>query len=150
AMLVYSTADFEDFMEPRPDLTANLEKDLKDVVSLLVANKWPFRLHATYNESITRFLNVFEEVNRETPFTGTTWFFDHCETISDRNIERVKALGGGIAIQDRIAFQGEYFLDRYGKNAAERTPPVRRMLEGGVPVGAGTDATRVASHDPWR
>ncbi|PYJ85309.1 MAG: amidohydrolase [Verrucomicrobia bacterium] len=149
-MLVYSAADFEDFLEPRPDLPSNLEKDLKEVVALLAANKWPFRLHATYDESISRMLNVFEEVNREIPFEGTRWFFDHCETISDRSLDRVKALGGGIAIQDRMAFQGEYFLDRYGSKAAERTPPVRRMLDLGIPVGAGTDATRVASYNPWQ
>lgn len=148
-MLVFSAADFEDFLEPRPDLPPTLEADLKGVVSLLAQNRWPFRLHATYEESITRFLNVFEEVNRETPLEGLHWFLDHCETISDRNIERVKALGGGIAIQHRMAFQGEYFVNRYGKAAAERTPPVRRMLEMGVPVGAGTDATRVANYNPW-
>ena len=101
------------------------------------------------DESITRFLNVFEEVNRDVSFKGLNWFFDHCETISDRNLERVKALGGGIAIQHRMAYQGEYFMDRYGKQAAERTPPVRKMLELGIPVGAGTDATRVASYNPW-
>jgi predicted amidohydrolase YtcJ len=148
-MLVYSAADFEDFLEPRPDLPSSLEKDLKEVVSLLAANKWPFRIHATYDESISRMLNVFEEVNREVLFTDTLWFFDHCETISDRSLERVKSLGGGIAIQNRMAFQGEYFLDRYGKQAAERTPPVRRMLDLGIPVGAGTDATRVSSYNPW-
>ncbi|RBP42309.1 hypothetical protein DES53_10613 [Roseimicrobium gellanilyticum] len=148
-MLVFSAADFEDFLEPRPDLAPTLESELKEVVSLLAANKWPFRLHATYDESITRFLNVFEEVNRETPFDGVHWFFDHCETISDRNLERVKALSGGVAVQHRMAFQGEYFIERYGKQAAERTPPVRRMLEMGLPVGAGTDATRVASYNPW-
>jgi hypothetical protein len=148
-MLVFSAADFEDFLEPRPDLAGSLETELKDVVSLLAANKWPFRLHATYDESITRFLNVFEDVNRDVPFRGLNWFFDHCETISDRNLERVKALGGGIAIQHRMAYQGEYFIQRYGKQAAERTPPVRTMLELGIPVGAGTDATRVASYNPW-
>ena len=88
-------------------------------------------------------------MNRDVPISELRWFFDHCETISDRNIERIKALGGGIAIQHRMAFQGEYFIARYGKRAAERTPPVRRMLEMGVPVGAGTDATRVASYNPW-
>jgi hypothetical protein len=75
--------------------------------------------------------------------------FDHAETITPRNIERVKALGGGIAIQHRMAFQGEYFVDRYGAKAAGTTPPIRRMLDAGVPVGAGTDATRVASYNPW-
>lgn len=48
-----------------------------------------------------------------------------------------------------MAYQGEYFMDRYGKEAAEHTPPVRKMLDLGIPVGAGTDATRVASYNPW-
>ncbi|TDV56700.1 amidohydrolase family protein [Pseudomonas graminis] len=94
-------------------------------------------------------LDVFEKVNRDIPFNGIPWFFDHCETITPKNIERVKALGGGIAIQDRMAFQGEYFVERYGAKAGEHTPPIKRMLAEGVPVGAGTDATRVSSYNPW-
>jgi predicted amidohydrolase YtcJ len=148
-MLVFSAADFEDFLEPRPDLAASLETELEDVVMALASNRWPFRLHATYDESISRFLDVFERVNRDAPLQDLRWFLDHCETISDRNLERVKALGGGIAIQHRMAFQGEYFVDRYGAKAAERTPPVRKMLEMGIPVGAGTDATRVANYNPF-
>jgi predicted amidohydrolase YtcJ len=148
-MLVYSAADFEDFLEPRPEMPDSMEAELKSVVRHLVENRWPFRLHTTYEETITRALNVYEEVNREVPFEGLHWVFDHCETISDRNIERVKALGGGIAVQDRMAFQGEYFVDRYGPKRARRTPPIRRMLELGVPVGAGTDATRVSSYNPF-
>ncbi|MBY0504488.1 MAG: amidohydrolase [Bryobacteraceae bacterium] len=148
-MLVFSAADFEDFLEPRPDLAPAMESELEQVIRVLAAHRWPFRLHATYNESITRMLNVFEKVNREIPFEGMHWFFDHAETIDDRNIERVGALGGGIAVQHRMAFQGEYFIDRYGAKAARRTPPFKRMLQMGVPVGAGTDATRVASYNPW-
>lgn len=148
-MLVFSAADFEDFLQPRPDLPENMEADLEKVVRLLVENRWPFRLHATYNESITRFLNVFEKVNRDIPFNGLPWIFDHAETIDEKNIERVKMLGGGIAIQSRMAYQGEYFADRYGSAAAESTPPVKKMLEMGVPVGGGSDATRVSSYNPW-
>ncbi|MCY1349180.1 Amidohydrolase family protein [compost metagenome] len=48
-----------------------------------------------------------------------------------------------------MAYQGEYFVERYGARAAEATPPVKRMLEKGVKVSAGTDATRVASYNPW-
>jgi hypothetical protein len=126
-----------------------MESELKAVIRHLVENRWPFRLHATYNESIERALNIYEEVNREIPFDGLHWFFDHCETITDRNIERVKALGGGIAVQNRMAFQGEYFVEQYGSQQAKRTPPIRQMLEIGVPVGAGTDATRVSSYNPY-
>jgi predicted amidohydrolase YtcJ len=146
-MLVYSAADFEDFLEPRPDMPSNMEADLTNVVRLLAQNRWPFRLHATYDETITRALNVYEAVNREVPFTGLHWFIDHAETISPRNIDRIRALGGGIAVQHRMAYQGEYFINRYGN--ADAHPPIKRMLAAGVPVGAGTDATRVASYNPF-
>ena len=148
-MFTFSAADFEDFLEPRPDLPAALEAELHAVVCHLAANRWPFRLHATYDESIARFLDVFEAVNRDIPFNGLHWFFDHAETVSTRNLERIKALGGGIAIQHRMAYQGEYFVNRYGAKAAERTPPVAEMLKMGIPVSAGTDATRVAGYNPW-
>ncbi len=148
-MLVYSAADFEDFQVERPELPPSMEGDLEPVIRLLAKNKWPWRLHATYNETITRALNVFEKVNHDFPIDKLNWFFDHAETIDDRNIERIARLGGGIAVQHRMAYQGEYFVARYGAKAAERTPPVRRMMDMGVRVGAGTDATRVASYNPW-
>jgi len=147
--LVWSAADFENFLQPRPDLAPVLEAELKQVVRLLAEHRWPFRIHATYDETISRFLTVLDEVNREVPFAGLHWFIDHAETITAPNIERIRALGGGIAIQNRMAFQGEYFIRRYGQQAAETAPPVRRMLALGVPVGGGTDATRVSSYNPW-
>jgi len=148
-MLVFSAADFEDFRQPRPDMAPEMEGDLEGVVRILAQNRWPWRLHATYDETISRALDVFEKVNREVPFDGLHWFFDHAETISQRSIDRVAALGGGIAVQHRMAYQGEDFVDRYGAQAAEATPPIRRILDAGVKTSAGTDATRVASYDPW-
>ncbi len=64
-------------------------------------------------------------------------------------MDRIAALGGGIAVQHRMAYQGEYFVERYGAAAASASPPFARMLALGLPVSAGTDATRVASYNPW-
>ncbi len=148
-MLVYSAADYEDFQVERPMMPPSMEAELEPVVRVLAENRWPWRLHASYDETIARALDVFEKVNRDVPLAGLHWFIDHAETITDRNIERIAKLGGGIAIQHRMAYQGEYFADRYGTEAASRAPPIRRMMEMGVPVGGGTDATRVASYNPW-
>ena len=147
--LVADAADFENFLFPRPEFPASMENNLKAVIQVLVKNRWPFRLHATYNESITRDLNVIEEVNKETPLNGLLWFFDHAETVSEENLKRIKALGGGIAIQHRMAYQGENFIKRYGKKAALTAPPVKKILEMNVSVALGTDGTRVASYNPW-
>ncbi len=148
-MLVFSAADFEDFREPRPDLPDKMEDELEEVVRILVQNRWPWRMHATYDETISRALDVFEKVHRETPIDGLNWFFDHAETISTRSMDRIAAMGGGVAVQHRMAYQGEYFVERYGARAAEATPPVAEMLRRGMKVSAGTDATRVASYNPW-
>lgn len=148
-MLVFSAADFEDFRQPRPDMPAEMEGELEGVVRILAENRWPWRLHATYDETISRALDVFEKVNQDIPLSGLNWFFDHAETISERSIDRIAALGGGVAVQHRMAYQGEYFVERYGLGAAEATPPVARLLDKGVKTSAGTDATRVASYNPW-
>lgn len=148
-MLVYSAADFEDFRVDRPDMPPSMESDLEPVVRLLAENDWPFRLHATYDETISRALDVFEKVHRDVPIDKLHWFFDHAETATERNLDRIAKLGGGIAVQHRMAYQGEYFAERYGARAAETTPPIAKMLERGIPVGGGTDATRVASYNPW-
>src|SRR5579862_5379847 len=148
-MLVFSAADFEDFRVARPDMPPEMEAELDAVVRILAANRWPWRLHATYDETIRRALDVFERVSKDIPLEGLNWFFDHAETISDRSIDRIAALGGGIAVQHRMAYQGEYFVERYGAAAAEATPPIAKIMSAGIKVGAGTDATRVASYNPW-
>jgi len=146
--LVASAADFENFLEPRIQLSAEMEADLEPIIRTLVKNRWPFRLHATYGESIGRMLNVFEKVNKDTPFNGLRWFFDHAETITDEQLVRVKALGGGVAVQFRMYFQGELYTKMYGQPKTQ-LPPIKKMLAMGIPVGMGTDAPRISTYNPW-
>ncbi|WP_343706230.1 amidohydrolase [Flavobacterium sp.] len=146
--IVASAADFENFLEPRIVLSDEMETDLEPIIRLLVKNRWPFRLHATYGESIDRMLNVFEKVNKEIPFNGLRWFFDHAETITPSELQRVKKLGGGIAVQFRMYYQGELYNKLYGAPKTQ-LPPIKKMLELGIPVGMGTDATRISTFNPW-
>jgi len=152
--LAWSAGDFENFLAPQPLLDRDRptwRKDLKRIVRLHVDNGWPFRIHATYGETISLMLDVFEEVNQETngKLASKRWLFDHAETVKEKDLKRIKALNGGIAIQARMAYAGEYFVERYGAEKAKQAPPVKKMIEMGLPVGAGTDGTRVASYNPW-
>ena len=107
---------------------------------LLVEHRWPFRLHATYDESIGRFLNVFERINAEVPFAGLRWFFDHAETITDRNLERVRALGAASPCSIAWLTRGNTL-----SIATEPRPRLVRRRSAGccrwVSGGAGTDAS---------
>ncbi|WP_299896760.1 amidohydrolase [uncultured Aquimarina sp.] len=152
--LAWSAGDFENFLAPQPMLNRDRptwRKDLKRIVRLHVDNGWPFRIHATYGETISNMLDVFEEVNQETngKLASKRWLFDHAETVQEKDLKRIKALNGGIAIQARMAYAGEYFVERYGAEKAKQAPPVKKMIAMGLPVGAGTDGTRVASYNPW-
>ncbi|MGW1604181.1 amidohydrolase [Streptomyces eurythermus] len=148
--LTWAAADFENFTQPRPELSADYEVEFEKAVRLLMENGWGFRLHATYDETIRRDLGVFEKLAAEGLFpAGNRWLFDHAETVSADSLDRIAVLGGAMSVQNRLSFQGEAFLRRYGAGAAADAPPIRAMLDRGLTVGAGTDATRVSTYNPW-
>ncbi|MGW5691898.1 amidohydrolase [Streptomyces asiaticus] len=148
--LTWAAADFENFTQPRPELAPDYKAEFEKAVRLLMENGWGFRLHATYDETIRRDLAVFEKLAAEGLFpAGNRWLFDHAETVSADSLDRVAALGGAMSVQNRLSFQGEAFLRRYGPGAAADAPPIRAMLERGLTVAAGTDATRVSTYNPW-
>ena len=146
--VLWKAGDFENFRSPRPTAETDMEDKLEPIVALFVKNRWPFRIHATYDESISRMLDVIERVNAKTPLNGLRWSFEHAETVKEGNIDRIKALGGGVAVQDRMYFLGDDFVARYGPEEAAHAPPLKLLLGKGVPVGMGTDATR-SSFNPW-
>lgn len=151
--LAWSAGDFENFLAAQPLLEdrPTWREDFKKIIRLHVDNNWPFRIHATYGETIANMLDVIEDVNRETNGKLATerWMFDHAETVTEKELKRIKALNGGIAIQARMAYAGEFFVERYGADKAKHAPPVKKIMAMGIPLGAGTDGTRVASYNPW-
>ena len=155
--LVWSAGDFENFMAPRPELAdrPGYAAELMEVTRLLLQASWPIRIHATYDESIRLIMDVFEEAHRlereagRPGFRGVRWAIDHAETASRESLARIRRLGGGVAVQARMAYAGELFAERYGEEAARRAPPLADIVEAGLPLGLGTDATRVASYHPW-
>lgn len=149
--LTWNAGDFENFTAERPEILSKpyMRQELYEVTDYLAEREWPIRIHATYDQSVTKILDIWEKVDAEHSFDNLRCILDHVETISDSNIERVKALGCGIAVQSRMAFAGESFVERYGKDSAATAPPLRKLAENGIPVGLGSDGTRVATYNPW-
>lgn len=148
--LAWSPADFENFAEPRPELNATAPSELEAAIRLLIGRGWGFRIHATYGETIDMDLNVIARIASDTGWPPqTSWFFDHAETVSSESLDRIQAFGGALSVQNRIMFQGQDFLNRYGKELTSVAPPITTMLNKGIVVAAGTDATRVSSYNPW-
>ncbi|MFJ6837897.1 amidohydrolase [Streptomyces sp. NPDC091209] len=147
--LTWAAGDFENFAQPRPELSP-YEAEFEKAVRLLMESGWGFRLHATYDETVRRDLGVFEKLASDGLFpAGNRWLFDHVELVSEKSLDRIAALGGAIGVQHRLAYQGTSFRDRYGSVAAESAPPLGAMRSRGLHVAAGSDATRVSTYNPW-
>src|SRR5258708_37383512 len=95
------------------------------------------------------FLGGLENVNRKTPLGGLRWSIEHAETISPENIGRVKKLGGGIALDGKMALHGDGFIKTYSREKALQTPRLRLLVESGIPLAMTTDAFRASSFNPW-
>ena len=83
------------------------------------------------------------------PLDGLRWSLEHAETISPANIARVKALGGGIALDAKMAMHGDAFIKTHGRDKALRTPRLRELVDSGIPLAMTTDAFRASSFNPW-
>jgi predicted amidohydrolase YtcJ len=118
-------------------------------VSKLVQRRIPFREHISYDENITPFLDALEKLNEKMPLNGLRWSIEHAETISPANIARVKALGGGIALDAKMAMHGDGFIKTHGRDKALLTPRLRQLVDSGIPLAMTTDAFRASSFNPW-
>ena len=147
--ICWAAYDYEIFAMPRPDIDPDAEIRQEHILRTIHKAGWPSRQHMTYNETIDRLLPVYEKVAHELGGLAPHWCIDHAETITDVNLEKIARLGGGIAIQNRISYQAQDFLDQYGAVELAQTPPIRKMFDLGIPVGGGTDSTRVSSYNPW-
>jgi predicted amidohydrolase YtcJ len=142
--------DHENFDRPaviiEPD---HMRRHVEQNVAKLVRRRIPFRMHISYNENITPFLDALEELNETVPLDGLRWSLEHAETISPGNIHRVKALGGGIALDTKMALHGDGFIKTHGREMALRTPRLRQLVDSGIPLAMSTDAYRAATYNPW-
>jgi predicted amidohydrolase YtcJ len=139
-------ANFAKDVIPPPPGT---EERLAEAIKLIAAQGWPFRLHADYDVTIQRMLTALEAAHREVPLDKLRWVFDHAETVSPRSLERIAAMGGGIAVQNRMSLDGDAFAAKWGSEAAADAPPIGRIRAMGLPLACGTDGTRATSYNPW-
>ena len=106
-------------------------------------------IHWHNDSSVGIVLDLFERVNGEYPIGSLRWTLVHLEDASEATLKRMKSLGVGWALQDAGYFEGEAQLKEKGAEAMKTIPRMNSAMYIGVHVGAGTDAHRVMSYNPW-
>ncbi len=105
--------------------------------------------HAASDKAASLILDCFERVNAEFPITSLRWQIAHLENASDQTLRRMKALGMGWAVQDRLLYSGGIVAKVLGPEGSKRAPPIVTALEMGLHVAGGTDSDQVAPFNPF-
>jgi hypothetical protein len=136
-------------MNNNPEPTAEHEERYYEIARWAAERGMAITMHWGPDATVGHLLDIFERVNRERPIAPLRWSIAHLNDASEATLKRMSALGVGWTVQDAMYFGGEDLVRRQGPDAARRIPPVVTGLRLGVNIGAGTDAHRVASYNPF-
>ena len=105
--------------------------------SQIAERGWSLRQHSIRTPENEAHISAFEEVNATIPIADLRWAIEHVFSITDDHISRLKAIGSGVTVQN-----SPYLLGSSG-------PPYRDLVDSGIRVGGGTDASAISPLSPW-
>jgi hypothetical protein len=110
-----------------------------DALKIVAQRGWAFQQHSLSLAEDTFIAGAFETVNQTTPIADLRWSDAHVPFIDQATVNRLKAIGAGIAIHPW----------RYLSGANAGGPPLRMILDSGIHVGAGSDSAQISTLNPW-
>src|SRR5258706_2970768 len=129
-------------------ISAEAKEKFRRMARFFAETGYSFQLHTTQDNTARQLLDVLEQVNAATPFARQRIAFAHLEDATAETPARIKTLGAGVSVQDRLVLTGERNAELWGLTKARQVPPLRSMIQSGVRLGAGTDAFRSANYSP--
>ncbi len=145
-VLDYAAHDLEG-LAPK-DITGRFEA-LRDISSYLARHGWPVHLHSILDSSIGTVLDAWETVDG-VHLSDLRFTICHADQIGETNLRRMLDLGLGVTIQNGMSMRGLDCAPTWGVERVTGSPPLRSMLDLGIPVAAGTDGTVACAYNPWR
>ena len=130
--------------EPGPEAITRFT----EMATWIAANGYAAEMHVASDVAARQVLDIFEDIDARHPITDLRWSFVHLENASVETLARMKALGMGYGIQDRLYFAGEQWVRNLGEERALRAPPIRTALDAGIVVSGGTDFP-LSPYNPW-
>ena len=131
------------------DIPPRARQEFLQISRLAARRGWPMHMHAIVQGTVDAVLDAWERVDHEVSLRGLRFSLAHADAISPRALQRARALGIGIGVQDWLVFKADEAAAHWGEEAATNAPPVRDMLDLGIPVAAGSDSTRACAENPW-
>jgi hypothetical protein len=109
----------------------------EDAYRQIAERGWSVRQHSISPGENEAHISAFEAVDAVTPIAGMRWAIEHVFSIGGDHIRRLDRIGAGATVQNQ-----QYLLGGSG-------PPYRDLLESGISLSAGTDASAISPMSPW-
>lgn len=122
---------------------------LREIATWAAGQRLRVQIHASTDSSAGQILDIFEEVNAKTPIGELRWVIAHIENAAPQTLQRMKKLGMGWAVQDRLYFEGDVWPRVMGNDAALQAPPISEGIKAGLVIAGGTDGPRLAPYNPF-
>lgn len=131
-------------------LTDQAFDELVEIVRLCVKRGWRMSVHAVLNDTLSRIIDAFEVVQKETgSLAGRGFSIVHADEATKETLARLAALGVGVLVQNRLILKGADYVEHWGPDKTAAAPPIAWMKELGITIGGGTDSTRANWFSPW-
>ena len=101
---------------------------------------WMYSQHTLSSAEDNVAITAWEQINTQIPIAPLHWSVAHALTITPQNVQRLKAIGGGLALHGFRYLAG---------TATANGPPYRMILDSGIKVGAGSDSAQISALNPW-
>lgn len=124
-------------------------RELVEITELAVRYRWPVSVHAVLDHTLGRVLDAWEAVAADHDLRPLRFSIVHADQASPENVRRLADLGAGVLVQNRLGLKATDYLHAWGSDQLGRTPPLGEFVDAGLPVAAGTDATRANRYHPW-
>jgi predicted amidohydrolase YtcJ len=122
---------------------------LREIATWAAEKRLRLQIHASSDNAAVQILTIFEEVNAKTPIGKLRWMIAHIENASAQTLQRMKKLGMGWAVQDRLYFAGDAWPRVMGNDAAALAPPISEGIKAGLVIAGGTDGPRLSPYNPF-
>ncbi|HMB74445.1 MAG TPA: amidohydrolase family protein, partial [Gammaproteobacteria bacterium] len=124
-------------LAPRPEpWPAEIMREYGRLATTAARAGWHVHQHVINDSAVSDLLDTLEDVNETQSIVGLRWTLGHVYDISQRNIERAKALGMTLGVHGAAMQAGAPM-------------PLRRIADSGIVFGLGTDATIVSHFSPF-
>ncbi|NUZ04324.1 amidohydrolase [Piscinibacter koreensis] len=101
---------------------------------------WIYQQHTLSSAEDNAAITAWEQLNAQVPIAPLHWSLAHAMTITPQNVQRLKAMGAGLALHGFRYLAG---------TPAAAGPPYRMILDSGIKVGAGSDSAQISALNPW-